>query len=64
MLRVPAGYGLAFGFAILLVGWISAFFNPALALAAWINSNGITSAGEYFAISGSCMLGENRLPVS
>lgn len=64
MPRAPAGYGLAFSFAILLVGWISAFFNPALALAAWINGNGITTAGEFFAISGSCILGDNRLPAN
>jgi len=53
------GYGLAFSFAILLTGWVSAFYNPALALAAWINGNGITSAGEYFAISISTVIGDD-----
>ena len=55
--RWVAGYGLGFGFGILLTGWISAYFNPALALAAWINGNGITSASEYFAIAFSTICG-------
>jgi glycerol uptake facilitator-like aquaporin len=54
---VLAGYGLGFGFGVLLTGWISAYFNPALALAAWINGNGITSASEYFAIAFSTICG-------
>ena len=44
--------------AILLTGWVSAYFNPALALTAWINGVGIHSAAEYFAISGSTFVGE------
>ena len=59
--RPAAGYGLGFGFGILLTGWISAYFNPALALAAWINSNGITSVSEYFAIAFSTICGALRI---
>jgi len=55
--KLCAGYGLAFGIGVLLTGWISAYFNPALALTAWINGNGITSASEYFAISFSTICG-------
>jgi len=56
---MSAGYGLGFGFGILLTGWILAYFTPALALAAWINGNGITSPLEYFAIACSTICGTN-----
>jgi hypothetical protein len=41
-----------------MVGWVSALFNPAVALAVWINNKGIDSAGEFFALAFSTVCGE------